>query len=191
MKIIQSFLNACTRGNLPLAQEIYAKNPTINISKYNEHVFRAACRPGHLHVAQWLLCVKPTIDISAKNEEAFRYACSNGHLEVAQWLLSVKPTIDISANDEEAFGRASLFLFRDETCHLKVVQWLVSLKPFLYTMHTNADTGEMTTRVRVAEQARWQTRKYVMWMRTSEQKNTTVFQKIPQDVSRYIVQMYL
>ena len=186
MNIQSHFNNLCISGNLEEAQQYLLENPTINISAFNEDAFRHACCLGHLSVAQWLLSVKPDINISACNECAFRYACSQCHLSVAQWLLSVKPDINISVYNEEVFRW---------TCsqgHLKVGQWLQSLKPNLYVIHYNNDGSYKDYYIRSKEEARWQQRKYLVWLASNESPNKkSLFYKIPQDVSRYIISNYL
>ena len=178
------FIKACSQS-LSNVQNIYFANPTIDISTQNERAFRFACWVGRLDVAQWLFLVKPTIDVSAYNEQAFRYACGGGHLSVAQWLFAVKPTIDISAQYEQAFRCAC------NRGHLSVAQWLFTLKPFLYVFRLNECNGSVKIwRVRSAEHARWQKRKCALWLRV-QQTPANVFSKVPEDVSRYIVQMFL
>ena len=180
-------MEACLKGNLAIVKTIYFANPTIGISAREDDAFRMACYFGHLSVAQWLFSMKPTIDISARVEEIVRYIFRKGYLLFGQWLLSVKPTIDISARDDEAFRMACFY------DHTSLAQWLVTLKPFLYTIRINNRTGTLKHwHVRVAEHARWQNRKYALWLRSPKVcHSANVFCKIPEDVSRYIVQMFL
>ena len=152
-----------------------------------EKSFIQDCNNGRLSDVQKIYFENPTIDISARKEQAFRVACYFDHLSVAQWLLSVKPTIDVSAQEDSAFRMACYF------GHTSVVQWLVTLKPFLYVIRLDECTGSIKSwHVRVAEHARWQKQKYALWLRSPKFcHSANVFCKIPEDVSRYIVQMFL
>ena len=114
------------RGYLEFSEWIYEKNPEVDISAYDELLFREACYSGNLEIAKWLLKVKPDINISTWDEDAFRQACYYGHLELAKWLLQVKPSIDISADKDWAFESAC------KTNKLEVAEWLQSLKPEKY-----------------------------------------------------------
>ena len=190
MNIQSHFNNLCISGNLEKPQQYLLENPTINISANNEYVFRCACSQGHLLVAQWLLSVKPDINISANNEEAFRHACFQGHLLVAQWLLSVKPDINISAFNEYVFR--DVFRVACYNNNLSVAQWLQGLKPYLYVIYCNDDGSYKGHSVRSKEEARWQQRKYLVWLASNESPNKkSLFYKIPQDVSRHIISNYL
>ncbi len=65
------FNNACTAGNLNTAKCLYDKaHQNIDISAYDELIFRQVCLMGHFEVAQWLLQIKPDINVSAKKNEA-------------------------------------------------------------------------------------------------------------------------
>ena len=179
-----AFQNACLKGPLDIAQWLLSVKPNINISQFNDRGFRDVCVRGYLEFAQWLLSLKPDINISVYNEEIFRYVCWQGHLHVAQWMLSVKPDIDIEACNNQAFQSSCEFL------HTPIAQWLVTLKPFLYKI-VCAHSYEIRFYIRDRECKRWETRKYALWMRNSVGAGATVFYKIPQDVSRHVVQMFL
>ena len=151
-----------------------------------ETQFIALCKSGNLEEAQQYLLDNPTINISANDEEAFRNACECGHLLVAQWLLSVKPDINISAMDDSAFINA---------CwggHLLVVQWLQTLKPYLYVINYNDDGSYKDYYIRSKKEVLWEQRKTLLWLASNESPNkNSLFYKIPQDVSRYIISQYL
>jgi ankyrin repeat protein len=182
------FINACNRGNLMEAQQVYQLNPNMNISANDEHAFRLACFNGHLDVCQWLLLISPNIHISAKNEYAFRWACENGHLHVAQWLLQVskerRQEINISAYNEEAF------IWSCELGHLHVVQWLQNLKPYLYVIEYDENGNIKDFNIRSKEEANWERRKYLVWLASNhcpeENKNNLLY-KLPSDVSRMVI----
>ena len=180
------FCYACKYGNLSVAQWLLSVKPNINISAKNEKAFLNACLKGHLLVAQWLLTVKLDINISAKDELAFCGTCFSGHLLVAQWLLTIKPDINISANDEEVFRNACT------QGHLLVAQWLLELKPNLYVINYNNDGSYKDYYIRSKEEARWEQRKYLVWLASDQSPNKkSLFYKIPQDISRYIISNYL
>lgn len=151
------FVNACEKGKLYLAKDIYEKNPNIN--DFNE-AFTLACKHGHLHIANWLLQVKPNIKINQTtftetcigghlevvqwllrikpnikiNNLSFGFTCGNGHLEVAQWLLQTNPKIDITDDDNFAFLNAC------SNGHLEVAQWLYSQNIFDVNDEDNHNT---------------------------------------------------
>ena len=121
-----AFLWACKQGHLAVAQWLLKINPTIDISRDEDHVFRHTCKNGHLEIAQWLLEIKPEINISACEEYAFCWASANGDSEMIEWLLQMNPEIDLTACDEEAFRSAC------KNGHVKVVMWFCRLNPHKY-----------------------------------------------------------
>ncbi len=154
------FIKACLNGRLNVAIWLYSiYSSQINISEFDELVFRNACEKNYLEMAQWLLSVKPDIDICAVENYAISYACTNGHLKMAKWIVSVKPDIDLRQENDILFGIVcregkikvakwllSICLEIDicaendyafkkacEKKRLKIVKWLVSLKPERYS----------------------------------------------------------
>ena len=116
----------------------------------------------------------------------FRILCKSGNLEEAQQLLLENPTINISAMDDSVFINAYW------GGHLLVAQWLQSLKPHLYVILYNNDGSYKDYYIRSKEEARWQQRKYLVWLASDQSPNKkSLFYKIPQDVSRYIISNYL
>lgn len=203
-----AFHNACVNGHLLVAQWLLQIKPTINISIWEDLTFSNACLNGHLLVAQWLLTVNPCINISKNNEYIFRRVCHYGQLNVAQWLLTVKPDINISAEHESAFrntcdnafltdSRLNINLKRTiirtplSLQYLEIAKWLQSLKPYLYKIEYSTDNYNYYY-ICSKEEERWQRRKQLVWLASDEtpcKKN--LFYRIPEDVSRYIIQMYL
>ncbi len=118
------FIIACENGHLDICIWLYSIYLNeINISEYNEYLFRNACEKGYLEMAKWLLSVKPDINISTMDENAFQKACENNHLEIAKWLISIKPDIDICAINNYAMISAC------DHGYLEVAKWLLSIKP--------------------------------------------------------------
>jgi hypothetical protein len=75
---------------------------------------------------------------------------------------------------------------------LLVAQWLQSLKPHLYIINYNDDGSYKGHYIRSKEEARWEQRKYLVWLASDQSPNKkSLFYKIPQDVSRYIISQYL
>jgi hypothetical protein len=103
-----AFINACSNGNLLVAQWLLQIKPEINVSLNSEYAFRYACRRGNLSVAQWLLQIKPEINISAWDEYAFHFACLGGHLIVAQWLCSIKSNYKIVVENDNIIAYSVL-----------------------------------------------------------------------------------
>ena len=181
---------ACMNGHLEVAKWLHSLNEELDISSKKEYFLVNVCGQGTLDVVKWLLSVKPGVDISADNEEAFLQACENGRLCIAQWLLFVKPDINISSIDHFAFKNSC-----SKSCinpaHLFIAEWLVSVKPFLYKIKFDAN-GFAEAHIRIKEDERWQERKMAVWLRTGTAKaKNNAFAQVPQDVSRYIVQMFL
>ena len=176
------FNKACQYGNLTKAKQLLEMNTTIN----NECGFQYACIHGHLEICQWIYLINPTIDISYRHEYVFRTACYNGHLEVCQWLLKVCPTINISAYNEDSFCVAC------ENGRIKVAQWLQTLKPYLYVINYNNDGSYKDYYIRSKKEVLWEQRKTLLWLASNESPNkNSLFYRIPQDVSRYIISNYL
>ena len=148
--------------------------------------FFDACRDGDIIAVKKLLNDNPQIDISFRDEYAFRLACANGHLEVAKWLFHVRPQINISACDNYAFYFACLY------GHLEIAVWLQTLKPYLYTIKYYFDGKYMGYYIRAKEEARWQQTKYLVWLSSTHSPNTKcVWFKLPNDISRYIIQNFI
>ena len=112
-----SFKEACRRGDLKLAKEIYDRNCVV-INYDIEYAFQWECRNGHLEVAKWIWSLDG-VD-HTKDEWAFRWACMNGHLETAKWIWSLGG-VDYHALDEYAFRYACYY------GHLDVAKWLFFL----------------------------------------------------------------
>ena len=130
--------------------------------------------------------MQPQINISESDEDAFRYACHKCHLEVAKWLLHVRPQINISIFDNYVFSYAC------KQGHLNVAEWLRTLKPYLYTINYNADGSYAGYYVRAKEEVRWQKTKYLVWLSSPHSPNTKcILYKLPNDVSRYIIQNFI
>jgi hypothetical protein len=203
-----AFHYACVNGHLLVAQWLLSVKPTINISILEDLTFSNACLSGHLLVAQWLLTVNPDINISKNNEYIFRRVCQYGQLNVAQWLLQVKPDINISAENESAFrntcdnafltdSRLNINLKRTiirtplSLQHLEIAKWLQSLKPYLYKIEYSTDNYNYYY-ICSKEEERWQRRKQLVWLASNDSPDkNNLFYRIPEDVSRYIIQMYL
>ena len=178
------FISLCYHGQLNAAKAFFQQNPNINISADEDSAFCFACMDGHLETAQWLLSVKPDINISAQKTWAFRYACVHGHLEVCKWLHSLK--IDIAYHDNWAFKYAL------SSKQYIIGDWFQSVNPYLYVMNYGEDGKYKGYQIRTREEERWEKRKLLVWLASDQSpcKNNLLY-RIPPDVSRYIIQMYL
>jgi hypothetical protein len=176
------FISLCYCGQLTIAKSFLQKNPDINISTCDESAFCRACMNGRLEVCQWLLSVKPDINIAAQKNWAFRYACVGGHLEVCKWLYSLKA--DIAYNDNWAFRYAL------SSKQYIIGDWFQSINPYLYVINYGEDGSYKDYLIRSVEEERWEKRKLLVWLASdlTPDKNN-LFYRIPQDVSRYIIQM--
>ena len=151
-----------------------------------EQQFFDLIQNGNLQEIQEFYKNNSSINISADNEYAFSFACGLGLLQVAKWLLEIKPDINISINDEEAFRNAC------ENGRLEVCQLLQSLKPYLYVIHYGEDGSYKDYYIRSKEEERWEKRKLLVWLASdSTPCKKNLLYRIPEDVSRYIIQMYL
>ena len=125
--------------------------------------------------------------------DQFCTACYFGHLTIAKLILQNNPDINISAQNNSAFRYAC------ERDHLKVAEWLRTLKPFLYIINYNTDdrysSYYIRTKdyyIRTKEEARWQKIKYLVWLSSTQSPNVNcIFYKLPNDISRYIIQNFL
>ena len=186
MQLNDQFSAACYDGDIMLAKKLLHENPQINISVRDEETFRYACADGHLEIAKWLLHVRPQIDISAKNEFSFRWACANGYLKTVKWLLKLRPQINISMSDDFVF-KAGCF-----NGHLEVGKWIQTLKPYLYVINYTADGKYRSYYIRTKKEARWEQIKYLVWLSSSQSPNANcLLYKLPNDISRYIIQNFI
>ena len=145
--------------------------------------FEGACANGHLRVAQWIVQMVPRFDISAHNGYALRNACKNGKLIIVQWLFALMPEMNLGVHYHEPFRAAC------RKGHFSVVRWFLKVKPYLYEIEANeANTKIVSWNVRVEEDAQWQKRKLAVWMASDLATNRTIFNRLPPDVSRWIVE---
>lgn len=178
------FIRLCYREQLNDVKDFLQQYPNINISASEDSAFSYACMNGHLETAQWLLTVKPDINIAASKNWAFRYACVYGHLEVCKWLYSLK--VDIAYNDNWAFRYAL------SSKQYIIGDWFQSLKPYLYVINYGEDGTYKNYLIRSLEEERWEKRKLLVWLASdSTPCKKNLLYRIPEDVSRYIIQMYL
>lgn len=91
----QLFLEACSNGNLNLAQSLYG---IMNIHINKNESFLNACKYGHIEIAKWLYQMNIDVDIM---NDAFSMVCWQNHLDLAIWMKEIG--VDIHANDERAF----------------------------------------------------------------------------------------
>ena len=118
--------------------------------------------------------------------DQFCTACYFGHLTIAKLILQNNPDINISAQNNSAFRYAC------ERGHLKTAEWLRTLKPFLYTITYTADGEYYSYYIREKEEARWQQTKYLVWLSSPHSPNAKcLLYKLPNDISRYIIQNFI
>ena len=195
--VYKCFLNAFDKNHLKFARWWYALRSKSDSSdaaaKRHESVelcaFQDACSTGRIQIAQWIFKRNPLgLGVSKHLNQAFWNACGHGHLDVAKWLLSLTPSIenDLMEGKSDVFKSAC----RSERPRcVYVAQWLVTLNPFLFEIDLD-ETGTkiVAYRVRIEENARWQKRKVALWMGSDIATNITIFNRLPEDVSRWIVE---
>jgi len=132
-----TFIEACKKGNLIEAREIYDKYKP-NIHKNNELVFKYACNYGYLDVTKWLYSLEDKPDIHIDNERPFILACLNGKIEIVKWLCLLEDKPNIHANNDKAFRLAC------SNGHIEIAKWLMTLedKP---NIHANNDKAFSNT----------------------------------------------
>ena len=94
-----TFSKYCTNKNLNKMIEYYHKNKNkINLSKYNNYIFRYICEINNLKMLKWIykLCkwkikVNYTYDTSY---DAFSYCCSKGYFNFIKYIYSVEDYIN-------------------------------------------------------------------------------------------------
>ena len=116
----------------------------------------------------------------------FFATCSDGDIIAAKKLLNENPQINISVRDEEAFRSACHW------GHLNVAEWLRTLKPYLYVINYTADGKYVGYYVRAKKEVRWEQIKYLVWLSSSHSPNANcMLYKLPNDISRYIIQNFI
>lgn len=182
---IRAFRYACFSGNLPLVKWLFSEKPDIDISANGEAAFHCACNMGHLNVAEWLISVKPDIDISVYDNMIFQHACCRDNIIIVQFLLSVKPDILFFEDDVWEARYAWQYCLPDlvQLFSRQIIRH--SVNPMLSLKKKARDYY-----VDHAELIRWVRRRYALYMR-SRFSETNVFFRVPQDVSRFIIQMFL
>lgn len=195
-----AFRTACNTGHLELAEWLWLHDSDISLlfCSEKEIIFCDICQFGQLRVAQWFLFVNPEINISARDELAFRCACQNNRVPVVHWLLTLNHKILDSPS--KFYGDLNLgqmyisFSWR--------MRWVCMLRLLMSkkcgVIHTNAHLCEYTVNEITAwykeDRAKmmWPMRKYAVWMQTGlSRSKSTPFYRIPEDVSRYIIQSFL
>ena len=130
--------------------------------------------------------------------EGIKYACmfahKNGHLDLAQTINKHIEFYDAfqKRNSEMIFSMSTMypFLYKICTCFKPHEYDNIKQTSTVMRMRTEDDI-EILGHVRIAEHIRWQTRKYAVWMRTAKCGVENVFCTLSEDVSRYIVQLFL
>jgi hypothetical protein len=128
-----SFIQACKKGNLKKAINIYTKHKP-NIHTRDDEAFRYACVFGHINIAQWLYGLDDKPNIHADDDYAFRFVCLIGYINIAQWLYGLEDKPNIHALDDEAFR------FTCSSGHINIAQWLYGLddKPNIHAKDDEA-----------------------------------------------------
>ena len=184
------FANACLHGQVDYAKFLFSLNPASITIIYAQSLFFTTCKNGYLKLAQWLYWLNPSMP-NMTETYTFCVVCEKGHLALAQWILSVRPNVQKSM-PQNAFRQAC------RQGHLHVAEWLQTLQPFLYKItlerfDNQTNISHFNYRIRISEHIRWQKRKYAMWMRSGKTvaAANTMFYKMPEDVSRFVVQTFL
>lgn len=113
------FYNACERGHLEIANDIYEQNNEIIHSVKYGHAFKIACFNGHVEIVKQLYVWNPEMDLSKNNWLYFRTACVQGNDELVSLLHSWSPQMTLDCIDDFKF----LQIY--EAGHIEVVKELV------------------------------------------------------------------
>ena len=147
--------------------------------------FYMLCKDGLLSEAKDLLRDNPDIDITAFDNMAFRatcYICGSSHYKHAN--------IDDSMTTHY-YMHNMYFYYKRYKKYLEIAQWLESLKPNLYKIIYD-DDGSYKDYLIDYKEILWQKRKYPVWLASDQTPfKNNLFYKMPQDVSRYIIQTFL
>ena len=183
------FRDFCATGELSFAKQLLHEHAAvIDVCSQDNLAFQKACAKGHMAVAKWLFELKPDLDISAGDDSAFRHACFGNHLHIAQWIISGNPKVNISARRDQVFRWACL------TENYEMLKWLDSIRPFYFKIKIREKAlHRIHGTTNLAKHVRWKTRNYALCLRNRHDCNNyvNVFYDVPEDVSRYIVQMFL
>ena len=85
------FIQACKRGDLALAQQIYIEKIDDYISVNSRTAFTRACKNNHIHVVQWMYDTFPGI---VHIQHDFQKFCTSRHMRIIKWLHDNYKNID-------------------------------------------------------------------------------------------------
>ena len=147
--------------------------------------FYMLCKDGLLSEAKDLLRDNPDIDITAFDNMAFRAMC---YICKSLYFKLICGDDNMSSHYHNYY---KYFYSKRYNKYLEIAQWLESLKPNLYKIIYD-DDGSYKDYFIDYKEILWQKRKYPVWLASDQtpcKKN--LFYKMPQDVSRYIIQKFL
>ena len=193
-----NFVLACGKGHLDIVEYLHTE---IHYKPALVDGFTESCKKGHLDISQWLLpMVVPLLGLKhgQYNEYShyievnyiFSETCETGQLEVAKWLYEIFNDIDLLFMN----GKSSNYVFSLATINaqfLEMAEWLQSLNPYLFTL--SYQSGIISGyKINLEKEMKWRQRKYPLWLASDESPNQKcLLYRIPEDVSRYIISIYL
>ncbi len=123
MSAQQMFEDACHRGDLEEAKQLYEANrDNINISRDDDKVFRDAFVQGHTTICGFLFYIRPQIDFFANDYEALKHACENGDDEDIEFLLEYKLNVP-----DHCYRKA--FVFACEAGRIDLAKYIYYKRP--------------------------------------------------------------
>jgi hypothetical protein len=181
------YCRACFNGHLQLAQYLYQKNTSMDLSARNNSALLWACLNQHSNIVHWLLTIHKNLDCSyvfihlfqmvlTKNDDNIYFILIE-HCLVKKWF---RDTDDIMIT---TFQSELVKMVR----HLKkyAIENLIIgyLPPFLFD-----SLDKQISR----QDARWMRRRYFVWLMSLQSPNQNcILFHLPKDMSRKIIMNYL
>jgi hypothetical protein len=142
------FYDCCAHNNLIMCKMLYKMYPSLNVSIFDNRIFKVSCQNGYLELCQWLYDIG-TIAIS---EQMISLACYSNNILLAKWLRSFI-TIKFEKSYDNLFEQnlytnrlemaqyiyntfpltfTNIYMIFTHCCcknHLKMCQWLITICP--------------------------------------------------------------
>lgn len=175
-------------NHFPVCEFLLDVYPHLLSCDILKNVFILLLTKGNLLGLKWLLNIRPELGLDKVviTSKQFSTACFLGHLDIAKWIFELKPTIRICMINHLIFKGVMA------SKQMEVGHWLQSLKPEYYKINYDENGVYKDYIIRSKADANWYKVKYAVWLASDHTPNSSsILYKIPQDISKYVVEMLL